>query len=190
VRRNKWTAKWWTQAQAYMLGLEIPRFVWILSHRGARKYITAELDYVEAERILQSCEDAVETIRAYEAFPLDKLDAELGAPSMIVAETCRDCHFFGTACHPPLPSAESVDAVVRDDLAEDVARLVELEDAAKEHGALDRRLGKETKGKHVLAGEYLLTGEWREVHRKAQPAKPSEDVKQWKRERVKMGGET
>lgn len=189
IRINRWTSKWIDQAQAYMLGLEIPRFLWVLSHRGGRKYVTDVLDYDRAEAILALCESSLEWARELEHLPLDQLDEALELPYLGRAEICRECPFWAKVCHPELELGGAVSAVVRDDLAEDVARLVELEEDAKEYQKIDRRLAKAVHGKHVLAGDYLLTGSWREVQHKAKPAQPARTLQQWVRQRLKLKGE-
>lgn len=181
MRYDKWAYKWVRQANAYMLGLGFERFLFVISHRGERWYVPIELDYELAEEVLATCEQAIDAIDLLCDVPPDRLDAELtevGLPHIDDPITCRACLFFGRVCLPAIEQP-GVTAVVEDELAPVVERHQELADAAREYGQLDRELKKRTRGRNVLAGDYLITGEWRTTRYKAQPAKPAREDQRW-----------
>lgn len=196
LRTNMWTVKWWRQMQIYMLDGNEEWMVLIVTHRRRRRNIIVHLDYAEAERILQRCEKAMDAYELMQQTPADQLDSELTAFGLAYHDdqrSCRACDFFQRVCFPQLRTAQSEDVIEKPELEPIVARYVEIEEIGKEKDRLERKLFTDaTKGVHIAAGQFLITGHWEEQNTKptpeipAQAAKPAGKKKVWRKSVIKL----
>ncbi len=181
-----WTRKWKRQALAYMLGMNLPRFAFILGNRGARKLVPMRLDdhLEEAERILAVCTwtvgmaDDLGRIGATWETADTKLN-ERSVPYHADFAVCRSCWLKDRACFPPDP-AKGLRVAMRPELAPLVERYLETKPLASENEKLRKTLKEETEGSPtVIAGEFILEGEVKTRRMKAQPAKPEYVSEYW-----------
>lgn len=183
LAESPWTRKWANQLQIYMLGENIDTSLIVLAHRGERRIVVVHLDYDAAEKLLQLATWAVRVAEEFEAKgvtgeTVDQALNDLGEPYHAVHSICRSCPFLNTACFPPEPTA--VAAQARADLAEQVARYLELKPLTREAERLRKFLLYETEGyPQTVAGEFVIEGAVKTRRNKEQPAKPAYVSEYW-----------
>lgn len=189
--KNEWSRKWLRQAVAYMLCLNVERFVFVLGHRGTRKLVFVHLDqHLElGEEIMKLCERAVlkleELKRDGNATP-EKADAVLGDYHGDYS-VCRSCWLRNLACFPPEP-ARSRTVSVQPSLEPIVAEYLELKPKAARYDKLHAQIQEHTEGSPtVVAGPYVVEGEVKTRHMKAQPAKPEHRQEFWQFKARRVG---
>lgn len=143
----------------YLHSEEVGLFI-LSNGLGKRKVIVVPLDYELAESILKN---------------LDATNAALKAgtlPERIPyhSKICGYCPFKRT-CLPDMNFGEG--AVMGDaELNVAVARYAELKPASSEYDKLKKSIAASVKDKPlIVAGDYLITGEWKERNVKAQEAR-------------------
>lgn len=179
LRTDLWTRKWWRQCQAYLIQHGKEWMVFVLTHRRQRKHFAVSLDFAEAERILQRAEqaqDLAELLRRdgvkVEGFgeALDELEIAY-SPN---PRECKSCSFFQRVCFPAIGGDAELLMVDAPELEPLVARYAELEQVGREWKSIDAKLKHDRyRGKTVVAGKYVVTGQWKEKNFSAQPAKPA-----------------
>lgn len=179
LRTDLWTRKWWRQCQAYMLQHGKEWMVFVLTHRRDRKHFAVALDYAEAERILQRAEqaqDIAELLRR-DKVPVDQFDEALDQLQIAYSKNpreCKVCSFYQRVCFPEIKNEAELQLVDAPELEEIVARWCALEQAGREWKTLDGKLKHDRyKGKTLIAGQYVVTGQWKTKNMSAQPAKPA-----------------
>lgn len=141
----------------YLHSEEVGLFI-LSNGLGARKEIVVPLDYELAESILKN---------------LDATNAALKAgvlPERIPyhSKICGFCPFRRT-CLPDMNFGEGV-VLGDEELKAAVARFAVLKPSASEYDKLKKQIAVSVKDKPlVVAGDYLITGEWKERKVKAQP---------------------
>ncbi len=175
-----WTRKWFRQMQAYMLGHGIDESLLIVSHRGHRRVIVLHLDYEVGEEILALATWAAGLIERAEADGIDEktVDAwltEQGGERAAYHRSmvdCRRCPFFQRACHPP--DRADVTAKVRPELEALVARMLDAKPHASDYDKARKLLKAEIEGTPtVVAGRFVIEGQWKSKNMKAKPAVPA-----------------
>jgi Holliday junction resolvase-like predicted endonuclease len=194
LRLDRWARKWWRQFQAYLLGHGEEWGILLLCHRGQRRPIVIELDYDAAEHELARLERNDEVTRELAGTALEDLDGSLSAAGLRYPRdlsACAYCDFRHRVCQPPDPSSNALaDLEIADEPVQRlVSRFQQLASTMREAQSLYRRIEKiAPAGKHVHAGEWIVTGATYTVNLKAQPAKPAKpaEVQQrWRREFVR-----
>ena len=184
--RSIWTRKWKRQGLAYMLGMNQPRFAFILGHRGARKMIPLRLDdhLEEAERILAVCTWTVGMAEELQRIgatweTADSALTERGVPYHADFAICRGCWLKDRACFPPDP-AKSLRVAMRPELEPLVTRYLAAQPAASEYERVKKALKAATEGAPtVVAGNFVIDGEVKTRRMKAQPARPEHVQEHW-----------
>lgn len=120
--RKPWTRKYAPQLHMYMLGLEIPRAVWILVNKssGRIKQVNTELDWSICEAVLTRCKSINNHIR-------NGTLPERLEPTPENAEICEKCP-FRTICAPAINYGE-LKLIIDEDLAAQVDEMQEKEKA-------------------------------------------------------------
>ena len=190
-----WTRKWKRQGVAYMLGMNRPRFAFVLGNRGARKLVTLKLDehLEEGERVLALCAwtvgmaDELERIGA----TWETADSELNARGVPYHEDfsiCRGCWLKDRACFPPDP-ASSRAVSIQPELAPLVEDYLRAKPVASSYEKMRKAIKEATEGAPVvIAGEFILEGSVKTRRMKAQPARPEHVQEHWAFE-VRRAGE-
>ena len=181
-----WTRKWKRQGLTYALGMNQPRFAFVLGNRGTRKIILLRLDdhLEEAERILAVCTWTVgmadELARIGATWETaDSALTERGVPYHADFAICRGCWLKDRACFPPDP-AKSLRVAMRPELEPLVTRYLAAQPAASEYEKMKKALKAATEGAPtVVAGNFVIDGEVKTRRMKAQPARPEHVQEHW-----------
>lgn len=150
LARKPWTRKYAPQLHMYMLGLEIPRAIWILVNKssGRIKQVNTELDYSICETILTRCKSINNHIRCG-TLP-DQLE-----PTPENAEVCERCP-FRTLCAPAINYGE-LKLIIDDALAGQIDEMQSLEAPARRY----EKLKKDLKEKFEATGTTRAAiGNW------------------------------
>lgn len=148
--KKPWTRKYAPQLHMYMLGLEIPRAVWILVNKssGRIKQINTELDWSVCEEVLARCKSINDHV-GNGTYP-GRLEA---TPEN--AAVCEKCP-FRAACAPAINYGE-LKLIIDDALSAQVDEMQGLEGMAKTY----ERHKKEIKGKLEATGTARAAiGNW------------------------------
>lgn len=133
MAKYSWTRKYVPQLHVYMLGLEIPRAIWILINKssGRIKQVNAELDYSICESVLTRCKSINAHVQNA-TFP-DRID-----PTPESAATCEKCP-FRVLCAPAINYGE-LKLIVDDALAGQIDEMQGLEMPARRYESLKKEL--------------------------------------------------
>lgn len=139
--------KYLRQLACYCYGKNVEQGLFILTDtQGHRKYLILDLDYAEAEWILQHLEKAVRAIKKHE-YP-ERIPYR--------SELCDKCQFVDTC----LPDQVHLGMEIMDsqELEATLDRRAELEPLAKEFEAIDEEVKETLKGvgKDALIGHYSV----------------------------------
>ena len=148
--RKPWTRKYAPQLHMYMLGLEIPRAVWILINKssGRLKQVNTELDWSICENVLTRCK-SINTHVKNHTLP-ERLE-----PTPENAEICEKCP-FKVLCAPAINYGE-LKLIIDEDLIMKVIAMHTVEYSAK----LYEKLKKELKEKFDATGTTnAVIGHW------------------------------
>ena len=168
-KRSEWDLKKLRQLTLYLLLHNEEAGLFILSNGiGGRKVVVVPLDYPLGEQILKSLDDTNAALTS------GVLPERIPYHSKI----CGYCPFKRT-CLPDITFGEG--AVMGDEeLNTAVAQYVALKPQASAFEQVKRAIANTVKEKPlIIAGEYLITGEWKERHVKAQDAKPAQVTRYW-----------
>lgn len=154
-----WLRKWPAQLTIYMLltGSEVGEWVFLNKESGELMFWMLPLDYEYAERLIKLAE---ETNRWVDRGEL---------PEAVRTEWCAKCDFRDTLCFVGEDFGKGVELVVDEQVEDEVARLVELEDKVKEYEALKSKLiGSGSRpglfyGRSVVVGDVMITAKERKM---------------------------
>ncbi len=143
----------------------------ILETRGLTRRIPIFLEeHLErAEGFLRDAETAMDAKEAYAWRGQDALPPYTTDPS-----DCRRCWAFGRVCNPPIDAGSGISVIDDPEFEATLARRHELEAAAKEYEALDKRAKERLKAGRVelaLVGDFQVSGKLQE--RKGYEVKPT-----------------
>lgn len=135
LNKKPWTRKYIPQLHVYMLGLEIPRAVWILINKssGRIKQVNTELDYSICEDVLSKCKRINGHVNGG-TLP-ERLE-----PTPENADICEKC-LFKALCAPAINYGE-MKLIIDDDLAAQIDEMQGLEEGAKRYNAIKDALKK------------------------------------------------
>jgi hypothetical protein len=150
-----WTPKYVYQGQAYMLGKDLERLVFLFTDGKRWKFIGMTLDLEMAELVWGFAEHVVDKIAEY------RRDEPLGKKSLPdftkdVAQ-CGRCPFFRRACNPEI-TTEHAGFISDPALEEDMARWYELKPGKREYDSIDRRIKPRLReGQRLkLVGDFMV----------------------------------
>ena len=161
LKNDTFLMKYLRQLTLYLLLHSQPAGLLILSNGlGDRKFIAVPLDYELGESILRDLDTANAHLKA-NTLP-DRIPYH--------SRTCGYCPFKRT-CLPDMNFGEG--AIMGDlELNAAVARFATLKPSNSEYEKLKKSIAASVKDKPlIVAGDYLITGEWKERNVKAQEAR-------------------
>lgn len=150
--RKVWLRRWYSQMQVYLVLSDLKKGLVILYSKstGLLKVVSVELNFSEAERLLEKAERVNKAVESGEmpAFIQD-------------AGECRRCPFMGSACTPPLDYGPGAQVITDEELialAEERERHAE---AAAAYEDADTRLKSALRGvENGVMGDYVIRGRW------------------------------
>ncbi len=150
--KKPWTRKYAPQLHMYMLGLEIPRAIWILVNKssGRIKQINTELDYSICEDVLTRCKSINSHIQTG-TFP-DQLE-----PTPENAAVCEKCP-FRSLCAPAINYGE-LKLIIDDALAAEIDEMQGLEGLAQRYESLKKSMKEKldaTGTRRAAIGNWLF----------------------------------
>ena len=131
--KKPWTRKYSPQLHMYMLGLEIPRAIWITINKstGEPKQINTELDYSICETVLTRCKSINGHVKNG-TLP-DQLE-----PTPEYAAICEKCP-FRVLCAPAMNYGE-LKLIIDKKLMEQINEMQDLEDGWRRYEKLKKTL--------------------------------------------------
>lgn len=174
MKRGKYLylRKYPVQLNLYLLMSETDRGVFILKNKvnGRLKEIWMDVDYEMGEETLQRAE----AINAHVAA------GTVPDPCEYDEQVCGNCPFAHICIRERV--GKEIEIENNDELAELIAKMLELEEAHKEHELLNKQISKLVEGRYKLVcGDYYIDGKWCE--RKGFTVEPS---RYWKKSIVKL----
>lgn len=189
---SEWSRKWLKQGLVYLLATNEERFLFVLGHRGSRRYVFVHLfNHLDlAEKVVSDAEWTVLEVERLEAAGKatpDAADAEVQAPYHSDYSICRQCWLRDRACFPPDPG-RSKKASVQPTLEPLVHELLEAKPYHSAYEKLRKQIKARTEGAAVtIAGPYVIEGEVKARKMSAQPAKPEHVQEYWTFEIRRVG---
>lgn len=153
MKRGKYLylRKYPVQLNLYLLMSETERGVFILKNKvnGRLKEIWMDVDYAMGEETLQRAE----AINAHVAA------GTIPEPCEYDEQVCGNCPYSHICIRERV--GKEIEIEDNDELAELIAKMLELEDAHKEHELLNKQISKLVEGRSKLVcGDYYIDGKW------------------------------
>lgn len=151
LTKKPWTKKYIPQLHMYMLGLEIPRAIWILVNKstGMIKQINAEIDYTVCEDVLKRCKEINMHVTA-------RTIPDHPEPTIDQSAACERCP-FKNICAPEIKHKEIIISI-DDTLISEVHEMHTLHHYAKRYDELKKRLKEYMSGaldQKIAIGDYI-----------------------------------
>ena len=157
--RWTWASKYPRQIQSYLYANNLEEGFFLLDDcEGHWKLIPVSLDYAEMEKVLQQCEQAVESVENYR-----KGDGDLTRFLPEYHEdpaVCMKCWAYKRLCLPPA-DFHGLSLMTDPEFEGLLDRRGELEPAKKEYDKLDKIIKEKVKEKDgLLIGQWLIQGKF------------------------------
>ena len=173
LEKYSWTAKYVGQVVLYMLMGEAEYSLLMLKNKTSGQF---KMFVIKLNDWLDLGEELIQKAEA-----INKHIKEKTLPDFCDdPEHCLRCQ-FRHICLPDMKASPGVKFIDKPELEAKLKRLDEIKAPAKEFNQLNSEVKKEVEEQENLCvGDYLITGKFIEVKRKAQPAKEASDSKYWK----------
>lgn len=144
LKKKEWMKRYIWQMIMYLYGNNVECGVWIFVNRGRKKFVIAEIDWDEADKMLRICEEAWECVKRREY------------PEGLVGERCDFCG-FRYLCLPDEKMEEAA-FIMDDEFVEMIKRYEELKRYKEEYEVVYEAIKERVKGegRYFVGDEYMI----------------------------------